>query len=279
MTKKRILFAVTTFNQADYTARCLESLAGNECDVVVFDDCSTDHTADICSRYGVQFVRRIFPRGLTHSYNLAFRRFLRCKYDQLVVANNDVLVPAGTVEIVSSHLDHLPYVGVLTRPGDRTVFRSHNIANYHKLPPDVDPDNSDHYQMVADAIRKANSSALRVPCLYGFFFGVSRKIERYAFAGGFLFDPRLKNTRQEYDLASRTGGGHVCLDAFVYHHKGVSTGVTDVRCEQFKETRNDLRRYHRAASRILIGNGLRKHAAFVARSRRWVDQNFRQRYG
>ena len=268
----RILVAVTTCGQADYTARCLKSLAKHSCDVAVIDDCSHDHTADVCHRMNVEFLGRHFPMGLTQSYNLAYRRFLQLNYDCLIISNNDVIVPDGTLQVMSEKLRRFPYVGALTRPGDLSAYREHNVCAYHDFPASIDPDDPSHCQTIADMIRSSRLRPRQVPRLYGFFFGVSRAIQPFAYSKHFLFNPRLINIGQERDLGDRASGGHICLDAFVFHHKGISTGVTNVRSGG-REIRNTLCRYHTSRAGILIGKALRVCESFRSECERWMESH------
>ena len=52
----KILLAITTYNQSNYTRMCFESLKklDDDMDVIVIDDFSTDDTVDVCKEYGYE---------------------------------------------------------------------------------------------------------------------------------------------------------------------------------------------------------------------------------
>lgn len=72
---------IITLNEEDNIERCLNSLVGLVDEIIVVDSGSTDHTVDICRRYGCHVVERAFSGyGLqrqfatsltTHTYILA----------------------------------------------------------------------------------------------------------------------------------------------------------------------------------------------------------------
>ena len=61
---------IVTYNQEQYIAQCIDSVLCQRCDdevrVYVGNDCSTDHTADVCRTYGdkIIFVNRPHNLGL-----------------------------------------------------------------------------------------------------------------------------------------------------------------------------------------------------------------------
>ncbi len=98
---KNTLIAVTTFNQSRYTDHCLRTLQGVSAKIICIDDCSTDDTQEICQKYGVEFIGRKKPKGLTYSWNLAYRYFVEHDFSDLIISNNDILFPKGTISYLS----------------------------------------------------------------------------------------------------------------------------------------------------------------------------------
>lgn len=57
---RQISATVITFNEQDNIERCLCSLVGVADEIIVVDSFSTDHTLDICRRYGCHIAQRTF---------------------------------------------------------------------------------------------------------------------------------------------------------------------------------------------------------------------------
>ena len=115
--RPRTLLSIHTAMSAWHiTQLMLVSLASvtDEFDVVLIDDHSTE--LDIPTRaeeWGVKVLRwgeateaeRAEHKGLTHSWNLAWQYFLdHDEYDNLIVCNNDLIIPNGTISRMSSAL-------------------------------------------------------------------------------------------------------------------------------------------------------------------------------
>jgi len=99
--RRRISAIVTTFNEADAIARCLESLAW--CDeILVVDSNSTDATREIADRYeGVRVLRRTYY-GAASQKNWAIDR---CRHDWILILDADERV---TPELQSEIENILP---------------------------------------------------------------------------------------------------------------------------------------------------------------------------
>lgn len=71
MTEDFISVIVTTYNQEDTIGRTLDSILAQECsipvEIVIGEDCSTDHTRDICHAYAEKFPEKI--RLMCNEYN------------------------------------------------------------------------------------------------------------------------------------------------------------------------------------------------------------------
>jgi hypothetical protein len=225
----------------------------------------------------VEFIGRSFPRGLTYSYNLSYRRFLEGEYRFLILANNDIVVPQGAIASLARCLARHPFVGALTRKGDKTVFANQAVEEHYEITQHVTDDPA-NVQLVQDMVQRAPFQSLFASHIYGFCFGVSRDIIQFQYASGYLFNPSLLNTDQEYDLSSRTGGGHISLNTFIFHHKGISTGVRDIQAAEFVETRNNLLSYHGSGIdrrlRVIVGGVLHIFQKWDARIRRRLHGAF-----
>ena len=235
------LIAITTYNQAEYTEKCFDSLKHTQAKVICIDDASTDHTAEVCQKAGVEFICHSKPKGLTYSWNYAYRYFLENGYDFLIISNNDVLIPKGSMESVVESLKKYSYVGCMTRRNELGYqAKEFGVETYYSIDSKF-VDDPKNYQKVQNQILKAPLDELPVSRIYGFCFGVSRKIKECEYSDGNLFDPQNINIGQEEDLESRTSNNVLCRKAFVFHYKGVSMGLSHLKGQ---DQRNQLFSYH-----------------------------------
>jgi glycosyltransferase involved in cell wall biosynthesis len=73
----KILLAITTYNQLNYTKKLvntLKTLTIPGLDIVFIDDVSKDGTQDFIKKCGYTLIERNEPKGLTWSWNIAYRK-------------------------------------------------------------------------------------------------------------------------------------------------------------------------------------------------------------
>lgn len=244
MTKEasKTLIAITTFNHCEVTRLCLETLKGISQDVKVFDDCSTDGTRALCQEYGVQFISNTRPQGLTSLWNLAFREFVNSGYKNLIITNNDVLFPRGAIDQLEFDLELHPCLGILTRVDDSRMAEHQAVEQVTGLSKDV-VNQLANLQEVQDRLLTLALPPVAIKYVYGFCFGLSRKVLPYAYSHNALVNPRLINTGQEDYLSRRIPSKMLCRRVFAYHFKGVTCGPMPIPWSI--DTRDDLRRYHK----------------------------------
>ena len=240
----KILLAITTYNQSNYTRLCFDSLKklDDDIEVIVIDDFSTDDTVDVCKEYGYEVETRDEPMGLTYSWNSAYNSF---KYDggdfdYLIIANNDILIPKGALGELVKSFEQWPYSMIV--PMSTTNGVGHNptqsIENYYQgmAPSCNDPD---YYQEIQDRIldvkeqtRKANNlfmlDTTRMKMFNGFFFMMNKNIIKYEQNETELFDSNYNMTKNEdqfnwNSLIANNDFAGLCKTSFVFHYKGVST--------------------------------------------------------
>ena len=244
----KTLLVITTYNQSKYTKMCFESLktVDEDIDVLVVDDYSSDDTIELCNNYGYEVIKKTKPMGLTHSWNLGYQRFKTYNYDYLILANNDVLIPNGSIsELLRVH-NKWPFTLVV--PLTTTSGAGHNSnhqsvsSHYDGLTPMCDDPNN--YQVVQDRLidiknnmKRSNNLNLvdpyRMKMFNGFFFMCNKNIINYEFKNDILFDPINSMTKNEDDinwrgLLSHNDYSAVCKTSFVFHFKGV-TAVGSLR--------------------------------------------------
>ena len=237
----KTLLAITTYNQSDYTKLCLDSISklNIDLDVLVIDDFSSDNTIELCSQYNTKIIKKDKPMGLTDSWNIAYQKFKADNYDFLIIANNDILIPQGSIEELLSIYDKWPFslvVPLSTHSGSGHCHQSQSINLFYQFDSSVnDPEN---YQKVQDAILKNKAlqsernnlhllDPFRPKMFNGFFFMMNRNIINYEHEKDILFNPEFPITKNEDEfnwakLIPNNDYAAVCKTSFIFHYKGIS---------------------------------------------------------
>lgn len=66
-------------------------------DIIIVDDDSTDGTASYFIKKGFHVMTKGSARGLTHSWNIAYRYAVSMEYKYVIFCNNDALVSTGAI--------------------------------------------------------------------------------------------------------------------------------------------------------------------------------------
>ena len=238
--KMKTLLVVTTFNQLDYTKECYNCfLKSNikDCDLLIIDDVSTDGTIEWCISNNINYISKDSGKGLTHSWNLAYKYFKEhTEYSLLIVANDDIIIPAGSIEELIRCHSKWPSICIV--PMSNSVGCGHNptqsIVNYYS---DID-ESPDAVQNVQDSIlafmnanemkfRKFIFDPIRMLMFSGFLFSLKRDVIKYEREDGNMFDPELLNYKNEDDfnwrvLLTNDEYPMLCKTSYIFHHKGVS---------------------------------------------------------
>ena len=241
---KKTLLAVTTFNQLKYTQIFYESfqrLDSNLCDLVVFDDCSTDETVTWCEENNIKVITKQKGKGLTDSWNSAYKYFKQHGYEYFIIANNDILIPKGAIEELCATLDRWP--GSTVVPVTTELGCGHNTVQSINLYYGQQDSYNDpmHCQNIQDSIIKFKNKLatdegnnnlyqldpIRMKMFNGFFF-IMKDVCKYEREDGNLFDPKYLNTKAEdmynwSNLLNNDDNAILCKTSFVFHFKGVST--------------------------------------------------------
>ena len=109
--KNKLLFAITTYNDLEYTKICLDSLKevkDIDLDIIIIDDYSDDDTVNWCKSNGYKVLERSKPLGLTYSWNEAYKYFKSNNYKYLVISNSDVVIPNNSLSELAKVLDKYP---------------------------------------------------------------------------------------------------------------------------------------------------------------------------
>lgn len=237
---KKTLFVLTTFNQSKYTKLCLDSLKliSEPHDILVVDDLSTDDTIELCNEYKIKYITKKKGKGLTDSWNIAYRYFKDNNYDYLIIANNDILVPDLSLTEMKNVLDRWPTSLVV--PMSTQMGAGHNIEQIIDkwYGPQKEFNSYEYYKEVQtmlldykDSQTQANNlykfDPIRMKMFNGFFFMMNKKICQYEREDGNLFDPKFINVKNEDEfnwskLIPNDDFPMLCKTSFIYHFKGVS---------------------------------------------------------
>ena len=242
----KTLLAITTYNQLKYTKLLVESLASvnlTGIDVIFIDDVSTDGTIKYLTESKHLFKGREIPKGLTESWNIAYRMFKNKNYDNLIIANNDILLSQGSLNEMISLLKTNSFVVPLsTKKGAGHNWKEQGIDKYY---PNLINAAADHkkFKLVQKQIEKSKKSSIKISNFNGFIFGLNKKVTASEFNSNNLFDPKLTNVGQETDLQQRLKESPtLALRSFVFHFKGVSFPIKGLK--DGKDVRQNLKLYH-----------------------------------
>ncbi|MBI4945019.1 MAG: glycosyltransferase family 2 protein [Bacteroidetes bacterium] len=227
-TNGRTLLVITTANQVEYTKWAVESIrncALQNVDLLVVDDCSIDGTVQYCNEQKIPVYTKTKPLGLTNSWNVGYKYFKENNYQNLILANNDILVPQGAIENLLECLEKDILVGVMSSLKGVTFDPIQALKSNHTI--SIDDENPDNYQKIQDHLNnlKSESKTKIEKTINGFFFGLNRSVSKYELPDGNLFDPLNINVGNESELCERIKEEKVfCLLSFVFHYKGISFG-------------------------------------------------------
>jgi len=213
------LLVFTTFNQLDMTRKCMEYACELGYDILVIDDCSTDGTQEYLTQIKVETMLKSERKGLTDSWNFAYKYFKTFNYSHLILCNNDVLIPKGAVEGMLS--DYALVVPMTSYEGAGYVSKSQAI-DFHVDVMNHDPIQAADVQKIQDLL---SVGFKRVPSWTGFCMCLSRTITVVERDDGNLWDPANINVGNDDDLAKKVQA-YVALGSFLWHYKGRSFNKT-----------------------------------------------------
>ena len=240
----KILLAVTTFNQLEYTKKFINTIPEITIpglDIMFFDDVSTDGTQDFIKSQGYKIFERKTPMGLTKSWNMAYEIFKTQNYDILILSNNDVLLnQTGLLNLINSAKDVQLSCPLTTKLGAGHNWENQTVTKHYPTLK-IDVNNSVNHKKVQSSLKY---KTLEMNKFNGFIFAMSRKIITAEYDKNNLFNPGNINVHQEGDLQSRMKTKPiVCLGSFIFHYKGVSFPIKGVK--NGKDVRQDLKLYHK----------------------------------
>ena len=104
-----------TVNALNYIENSLKRYTGKfRFDILIIDDASVDGTSEYVKKRGYAVVTNRHAKGVTYSWNLGYRVAKELEYENIVFANNDILVSYSALEVLVRGLTRHPVVVPLT---------------------------------------------------------------------------------------------------------------------------------------------------------------------
>lgn len=240
----KTLFAVTTYNQLGYTKKFISSYEKIDgIDLRFYDDVSTDGTQKFIKSLGYKINQRSKPRGLTYSWNLAYKDFLTEGYDVLIISNNDVLFNKDAIlNLIKSAKENGFAVPLSTKRGAGHNWKEQWVGSHY--PDLIEISKKGVNQKTVNS--HLNKKNIHINRFNGFMFAMSSKIKSCQFNKEFLFNPNKINVGQESDLGQRLQLNNIkpilSMKSFIFHFKGVSFNKKGL--VNGKDIRQNLNLYH-----------------------------------
>jgi len=213
----KVLIAFTTYNHVEITRECVGFALDLPHDIIVIDDCSTDGTLEYLKSNNIGFYTKPKRKGLTDSWNVAYRIFKDSAYTHLVLANNDILIPNGAVEGMAS--DKPLTTPMCNLRGAGYIRKDQAIDNHFDLC-GIDPEEPTNVQAVQDSV-SSFTPFRELKNWTGYCMCFSRGIIDFEHSENNLLDPLTINVGNDDDLKKRVQC-YLSIGSFVYHYKGVS---------------------------------------------------------
>ncbi len=234
--KGRTLFCITVYNGRAFVPRAIRSVlrmaeADGSVDLLILDDASpepgwSEELAGLCRELGVRYYCTPRNLGIPRNVNLGLRTAVVEGYDNVVIANSDIIVPLGLVAALKRGLDH---------PGDpvgSVTAWSNNVSIYSLA--NEAPDLHLNTQEIVDGIAGVVDDAFGGACIdipAGISFSILIPTAMVREVG--LMDPvygRGYCEEIDWSLRARQGGFRnlLAIGTFVYHQGGgsnVSAGL------------------------------------------------------
>jgi GT2 family glycosyltransferase len=186
----------------------------------------------VCSELKVDLKKEDKPRGLTNLWNRAYADFWSSSFKNILITNNDVIFPTGSIEeMVRVFNEQSPVIlgPVTNKPGTGINQR---VGNY-LCNVNLDVNDPINVQILQDMLISSMTNKF-IPTNYinGFCFMVGRDVNKYRFNAICLFPPQKINIGNEDWLCNqvRKMSGHtpgakfvICLTSFVFHYKALTT--------------------------------------------------------
>jgi len=216
----KTLLILTTAGRLHWLKQAIESLQ-DAIDVLVVDDATPEKIGirNFCKQEKIQFITKPEPKGLTDSWNIGYRYFVKHGYIYCILSNDDVRFARGfSVEIKHALNAKFSLVGPITNEPGPALHQG--IKKFIRAKRDWSKVDEIREVLVGKFRHDRFQPSTEVN---GFCFAFSNAIRQFEFASGNLFNPANINVDNEYDLAKRIRGNSgriaICRTAYVFHKK------------------------------------------------------------
>lgn len=215
----KTLLAITTAGHLNWLEGAVDSLK-DPLNILVVDDGSPDEIGieEFCLVKGFSFIKKEKPKGLTDSWNRAYRFFEESNYENCIISNDDVLFPSGFSVGLMAGLRMFDLVGPVTNEPGSGVYQTvrgfidftANLGNINRV-------------QVVLSLNYGSEPFFSFPFVNGFCFAFSRGIKRFKFDKDNLFNPAIINLGNEDEFINRInqrqGKIAICRASYVFHYK------------------------------------------------------------
>lgn len=236
----RTLLVFTTANQIYYNIKGIKSVLANKpdyCDLLVVDDASNDGTVEWCLENNVDIITKEEPLGVTHSWNVGYKKFKQENYDNVFFLNSDIIVPENAIQNMVNQLKSYHVIAPLTTLKGAGHQPLQDVKKYHEI--DIDEYNPENVQNIQMKIENSNQFPIELEYVNGFFFGVNKNVVECEYSNDTLFNTDQINVGSENSFCERVNQVYnnkiaVDLCSFVFHYKGVSLKVTNLDDQEYQ---------------------------------------------
>ena len=218
------LLVLTTAGRLHFLRDAITTLR-DPLDVLVVDDATPEKVGigAFCQQHELNFITKDRPRGLTHSWNLAYRFFRDGQYDACILSNDDVRFPKGFSHGLLKGTRKFTVVCPISNLPTRNpkMFRQQWLRHYTSVKATGRGSNRDAIQKMLEK-RFAKRPYKHINGVNGFCFAFGRGVSKFGVSDDVLFNGHL-NTKNEILLCrrvrSRGGVAVLSMRSYVFHWK------------------------------------------------------------
>lgn len=218
------LLVLTTAGRLHFLRDAITTLR-DPLDVLVVDDATPEKVGigAFCKKRGLNFITKKKPRGLTHSWNVAWRFFRDNDYGAVILSNDDVRFAKGFSGSLLRGAKKFSFVCPVSNLPTRNpkFFPRQWLHRYTDMVPTAKGNNRDAVQeLLSKKFRR--KPYLVTNGFNGFCFAFNKNASKFGVSEDFLFNGYV-NTKNEillcHRVAKRHGSIAVCLRSYVFHWK------------------------------------------------------------